>query len=154
MAGLSEAQYNALVIVERTCASVSMLGCTFTILTFCCSKYFSKAINRLVFYASFGNLITNIGNMMSRDFIDQPNSAGCQTQAFFIQTYVSFHLCFFFFFWMSKHRGVGGIDVILTNTHNETRAAFYQPMYYGRWPWPLMSILLFTTNSKLEICAG
>lgn len=60
----------------------------FTISTFCFSKYFSKSINRLVFYASFGNLITNIATMMSRSFIDSPNSAGCQAQAFLIQAYV------------------------------------------------------------------
>lgn len=56
--------------------------------TFCFSKYFSKSINRLVFYASFGNLITNIGTMMSRAYIDSPNSAGCQAQAFIIQTFM------------------------------------------------------------------
>ncbi|KAL7796138.1 putative G-protein coupled receptor protein [Trichoderma ceciliae] len=88
MAGLTEAQYNALTIIERACSSLSMLGCSFTILTFCCSKYFSKAINRLVFYASFGNLLTNIGTMISRAYIDQPNSAGCQVQAFLIQTFL------------------------------------------------------------------
>jgi hypothetical protein len=89
MAGLTEAQYNALTIIERTCSSISMLGCSFTILTFCFSKYFSKSINRLVFYASFGNLLANIGNLISRAYIDSPDSAGCQAQAFLIQTYVT-----------------------------------------------------------------
>ncbi|KAH6604462.1 hypothetical protein Trco_006169 [Trichoderma cornu-damae] len=88
MAGLTEAQYSALIILERICSSISMLGCSFTILTFCCSRYFSKSINRLIFYASFGNIITNIGTMISRSYIDQPNSAGCQAQAFIIQTFL------------------------------------------------------------------
>lgn len=65
-----------------------MAGCIFTISTFCFSKYFSKSINRLVFYASFGNLITNVATMISRSYIDSPNSAGCQAQAFLIQTFM------------------------------------------------------------------
>ncbi|RFU74622.1 g- coupled receptor [Trichoderma arundinaceum] len=88
MAGLTEAQFDALVIVERVCSSVSMIASSFIILTFCCSKYFSKSINRLIFYASFGNLLANIGHMMSRDFIHQPTSAGCLTQAFMMQTFI------------------------------------------------------------------
>ncbi|KAL6886830.1 putative G-protein coupled receptor protein [Trichoderma evansii] len=88
MADLSEAQYRAISIIERTGSTLSMLGCFFTIFTFCFSKYFSKSINRLVFYASFGNLITNIATMMSRAYIDSPNSAGCQVQAFIIQCFM------------------------------------------------------------------
>lgn len=88
MADLTEEQINALIVIERTCSTISLVACAFTILTFCCSKYFSKAINRLIFYASFGNILTNIGTMISRSFIDKPGSAGCQTQAFLIQTYV------------------------------------------------------------------
>ncbi|KAL7918000.1 hypothetical protein ACQKWADRAFT_265005 [Trichoderma austrokoningii] len=88
MAGLSDAQYRAITIIERTCSSISILGCMFTISTFCFSKYFSKSINRLVFFASFGNLITNIATMISRAYIDSPNSAGCQTQAFLIQSFM------------------------------------------------------------------
>jgi hypothetical protein len=88
MADLTEEQINALIVIERTCSTISMVASGFTILTYCCSNYFSKSINRLIFYASFGNLLTNIGTMMSRSFIDNPDSAGCQTQAFLIQTYV------------------------------------------------------------------
>ncbi|KAL7933104.1 putative G-protein coupled receptor protein [Trichoderma chlorosporum] len=88
MAYLTEEQIRALTIIERTCSSVSMVASTFTILTFCCSNYFSKSINRLIFYASFGNILTNIGTMISREYIDKPDSAGCQTQAFLIQTFL------------------------------------------------------------------
>ncbi|QYS97761.1 G_PROTEIN_RECEP_F2_4 domain-containing protein [Trichoderma simmonsii] len=88
MAGLTEEQFNALVVIERTCSTISLVACAFTILTFCCSKYFSKSINRLIFYASFGNILTNTGTMMARSFIDEPDSAGCQAQAFLIQTFL------------------------------------------------------------------
>ncbi|KAL6860804.1 G-protein coupled receptor protein [Trichoderma novae-zelandiae] len=86
---LTEEQIKVLTIIERTNSSISMVACTFTILTFCFSKYFSKSINRLVFYASFGNLLSDIAIIMSRDFIDNPNSAGCQIQAFMIQVFLS-----------------------------------------------------------------
>lgn len=109
----------------------------FTISTFCFSKYFSKSINRLVFYASFGNLVTNIGTMMSRSFIDSPNSAGCQTQAFFIQAYVF---------------PVRSISWDSSIAKTNTRTAPCQPMYIGRWPWPSTSILLSTTNMTPGLC--
>jgi hypothetical protein len=49
------------------------------------SKTFHKPINRLVFYASFGNMLTNVGTLMSRHYLGSPYSVGCQFQAFLIQ---------------------------------------------------------------------
>ena len=72
-------------IIERACSVFSLLGCVFIIATFCMSKAFHKPINRLVFYASFGNAITNVATLMARSFIGDTNSAGCQFQAFLIQ---------------------------------------------------------------------
>lgn len=82
---LGEETLDALSIVERVCSILSLLGCLFIIVTFCCSKAFHKPINRLVFYASFGNGITNIGTLMARSYIGSPDSPGCQLQAFLIQ---------------------------------------------------------------------
>jgi hypothetical protein len=82
---LSRADFDILSIIERTCSVFSLLGCLFIIVTFCCSKSFHKPINRLVFYASFGNMMTNVGTLMARTYIGFPNSAGCQLQAFLIQ---------------------------------------------------------------------
>jgi hypothetical protein len=65
-----------------------LLGCLFIICTFCFSKAFHKPINRLAFYASLGNMMTNVGTLMARTYINAPNSAGCQMQAFLIQMYV------------------------------------------------------------------
>lgn len=76
---------NALGIVERTGSVFSLIGCLFIIVTFCCSKAFHKPINRLVFYASFGNGIVNIATLMATSYVGSPNSVGCQTQAFLIQ---------------------------------------------------------------------
>lgn len=75
----------AISIIERTGSILSVLGCIFIIVTFSVSKAFHKPINRLVFYASFGNMMTNIATLMARDFVLLRNSVGCQLQAFLIQ---------------------------------------------------------------------
>jgi hypothetical protein len=85
---LKEGELDALSIIERAGSVFSLLGCLFIIVTFCCSKAFHKPINRLVFYASFGNMMTNVGTLMARGYIGMPNSVGCQFQAFLIQMYV------------------------------------------------------------------
>jgi magnesium-transporting ATPase (P-type) len=85
---LRESQLEALSIIERACSVFSLLGCIFIIVTFCCSKAFHKPINRLVFYASFGNMMTNVGTLMARTYVSMPNSVGCQFQAFLIQMQV------------------------------------------------------------------
>lgn len=88
-ATLTEDQLQAISAIERCCSVLSLLGCLFTIITFCMSSAFHKPINRLVFYASFGNMMTNVGTLMSRAYLGDILSAGCQFQAFLIQTYVS-----------------------------------------------------------------
>ena len=72
-------------ILERISSVFSFLGSLVVILTFCASKAFHKPINRLVFYATFGNLITNVATLMARSFVGDPTGAGCQLQAFLIQ---------------------------------------------------------------------
>lgn len=83
--GLTPSQLTAISVIERTCSVFSLLGCLFIIVTFCCSRSFHKPINRLVFYASFGNMLTNVGTLMSRTYLSSPDSVGCQFQAFLIQ---------------------------------------------------------------------
>ncbi|KAF4456262.1 hypothetical protein F53441_1556 [Fusarium austroafricanum] len=78
----------AISAIERTCSIPSLLGSLFIITTFCSSKLFHKPISRMLFYASFGNMMSNVATLMSKSFIDQPNSAGCQTQAFLIETFM------------------------------------------------------------------
>ncbi|ROT41259.1 G-protein coupled receptor [Sodiomyces alkalinus F11] len=85
---LAEDDADALSIIERTCSIFSLLGCVFIIVTFTSSKAFRKPINRLVFYASIGNAITNVATMMARSYIHAPDSFGCQFQAFLIQMFM------------------------------------------------------------------
>ncbi|OLN97625.1 G-protein coupled receptor 1-like protein 1 [Colletotrichum chlorophyti] len=85
---LDEGDLDLLSIIERTCSVFSLLGCVFIIVTFCTSRAFHKPINRLVFFASFGNMMTNVGTLMARSYIGSPDSPGCQLQAFLIQMFM------------------------------------------------------------------
>lgn len=82
---LTEAQLASFSVIERACSVLSLIGCIFIITTFCMNKSFHKPINRLVFYASFGNMMTNVATLMARSYVDYGDSAGCQFQAFLIQ---------------------------------------------------------------------
>jgi hypothetical protein len=76
-------------ITERVCSILSLLGAAFVIGTFMFDKSFHRPINRLVFYASWGNVMANIGTLISLSGIhlgiDGPL---CQFQAFLVQWYV------------------------------------------------------------------
>ncbi|KAM6516043.1 hypothetical protein FALCPG4_014228 [Fusarium falciforme] len=85
---LTPSQLNSISIIERVCSVFSLLGSLFVIGTFVSSKAFHKPINRLVFYASFGNMMTNVGTLMSRQYLGSPHSVGCQFQAFLIQMFM------------------------------------------------------------------
>lgn len=85
---ISPKQYSDFVAIERVCSILSFLASVFIIFTFSSSEDFRKPITRLVFYASFGNLFTNVGTLMARTFVGVPASVGCQLQAFLIQTFV------------------------------------------------------------------
>jgi hypothetical protein len=86
---LTSADLNDFVIVERTCSAFSLLGCLFIAITFLASDAFHKPINRLVFYASMGNIFTNVATIISRSALSDTSGALCQFQAFLIQTYAS-----------------------------------------------------------------
>jgi hypothetical protein len=83
---LTTGQLRAIEITERVTSSFSMIGGLFVIVTFLASPVFHKPINRLVFYASWGNMITNVATMISRSGIQiGVNEPLCQLQAFIIQ---------------------------------------------------------------------
>ncbi len=75
----------AINIAERVGSVFSLIGCLFIIVTFLFSSAFRKPINRLIFYASFGNMAVNVGTLIARAYIDDENSVGCQIQGFLIQ---------------------------------------------------------------------
>lgn len=84
---LTEAQRNAIVIVERINSSLSVVGCFFIMVTFLSSRAFHKPINRLVFFASVGNIMTNVATLISRSALGNLTGPLCQFQGFLIQMY-------------------------------------------------------------------
>jgi hypothetical protein len=83
-------QMAAISITERVCSAISVAASCIIIVTFLGSRNFRRPINRLVFYATFGNVMANIGTLISESGVDHgADSALCQFQAFMIQWLVS-----------------------------------------------------------------
>ena len=82
----STGQISAIEFTERTCSVLSLIGASCIVTTFLLDKNFHKPINRMVFYAAWGNVAANIATLISTSGIrlgaDGPL---CQFQAFFIQ---------------------------------------------------------------------
>jgi hypothetical protein len=84
----SNRQMHAVEITEKVCSVFSLLGTAFIIITFLSDKSFHKPINRLVFYAAWGNIMSNVATLISTSGIRLgPNGFLCQFQAFLIQWY-------------------------------------------------------------------
>lgn len=84
--GFTTRELEILQTTSRVGSVFSLLGASFIIITFCTCKDFHRPINRLAFYASFGNIITNVATMLSRDGIRHGvNSPTCQLQGLLIQ---------------------------------------------------------------------
>jgi len=85
-ADFTQKQLETVVILERVCSTVSLIGCFLIIASFLYGKAFrDKPINRLVFYASLGNIMTNIATLIARSALAHESSGLCQFQAFLIQ---------------------------------------------------------------------
>ncbi|KAL5383917.1 hypothetical protein DPSP01_005717 [Paraphaeosphaeria sporulosa] len=81
----------AIQVSERTMSVLSILGSLFIISTFLRWHYFRKPINRLVFYASFGNMLTNIATLISTSALPSqsaPFYALCEFQGILIQWFM------------------------------------------------------------------
>ncbi|KAL4996295.1 Nnf1-domain-containing protein [Aspergillus recurvatus] len=86
---LSAGQLFAISATERTCSTISLVATSIIIVSFLSSQSFRKPINRLVFYASFGNIMTNVATLISQSGIwAGTNSNLCQIQAFLIQWFM------------------------------------------------------------------
>lgn len=83
---ISPKEADVIVAIERVCSVFSLLGCVFVLTTFTLSPAFrQRAINRLVFLATFGNMLTNVATLMTRSYTGNLDGFGCQFQAFLIQ---------------------------------------------------------------------
>lgn len=83
---ITPSQARTLEVIEKVTSVLSVVGAAFIIGTFLLDSRFRKPINRLVFYAAWGNLFANVGTLISRSGIDLGvTSPLCQFQAFLIQ---------------------------------------------------------------------
>jgi hypothetical protein len=87
---LSLPQMRALEIVERTMSVISITGCLFIISSFILFRSLKrKMFNRLLFLASWGNLMANVATIIGPAGVEAgANSAICKAQATLIQWYV------------------------------------------------------------------
>jgi hypothetical protein len=82
----SEAELQAFQLAERVGASLSLAGSAMVIVTFCGWPVFRKPIRRLIFYATFGNILSAVAILIGYAGVKAGiNSVLCQLQAFFIQ---------------------------------------------------------------------
>ncbi|KAK8160533.1 hypothetical protein IWX90DRAFT_270465 [Phyllosticta citrichinensis] len=90
MIDMTPQQEYAIEVVERVMSSISLASTLFIILTFTAFPSFRKPINRLVVYASVGNILVNIATIVSVSAI--PTRGGspelCRFQGFFIQMFM------------------------------------------------------------------
>jgi len=84
----SDHQMHAVEVTERVCSVFSLVGTAFIITTFLSDKSFHKPINRLVFFAAWGNILSNVATLISISGVRLGlNGSLCQFQAFLIQWY-------------------------------------------------------------------
>ena len=85
-ADFSVDQMSAIEVTERICSVLSLIGATVIITTFLLDQNFHKPINRMVFYAAWGNVAANIATLISTSGIQSGiDGPLCQFQGFFIQ---------------------------------------------------------------------
>ncbi|KAL8935883.1 MAG: hypothetical protein Q9211_004467 [Gyalolechia sp. 1 TL-2023] len=86
---LTEGQASALAITERVVSVFSIIGIFFILFTFYFLKTFHKPINRLIYFASFGNLGMNVACLIAENGISSGHTSGlCTFQAFLIQMFL------------------------------------------------------------------
>lgn len=71
--------------IERVNSGISVVGCLFILITFSFCKAFDRPINRLIAFASAGNLMTSIATIMAGAPLDKEDDFLCQAQGFLIQ---------------------------------------------------------------------
>ncbi|CBX94804.1 hypothetical protein IAQ61_009462 [Plenodomus lingam] len=96
----SAGHYKAIEVVTRTASVLSVLGSFFIVGTFIAFPYFRKPINRLIFYATFGNLMVNIATLISTSALPLQGSGDvsrlCEFQGVLIQWFMSADACWDF----------------------------------------------------------
>ncbi len=86
---MTDSQWMALVVTERVNSCLSLLGIFFVITTFLLLPSFDRPINWLIFFASWGNMGSNIASQIFEDGpLAGQASTLCQFQAFLVQMFL------------------------------------------------------------------
>lgn len=88
---LTADQLNAIRILTRAMSVLSLLGSSYIISTFICFPIYRKLINRLVFYATWGNIMANVATLISTSGIPEDAthlSPLCEFQGVLIQWFM------------------------------------------------------------------
>jgi hypothetical protein len=81
----SDVELDGLSVASRVSSTISLLGILFTLITFTIFPQFNKPITRLVYYATWTNLVGVIAPLIGRAGIDAgDDSALCQFQGFIV----------------------------------------------------------------------
>ncbi|EQL29318.1 hypothetical protein, variant 2 [Blastomyces dermatitidis ATCC 26199] len=118
---LSRYQIHAIETSVRVMSAVSVTSSFFVILSFLWGKLFQTPVNRLMFYATWGNVLANVGTMIGGAGISHgAGSSLCRCQAFLLQWFLPTNalwiLCL-------------AINVYLTASHK------YRPSELKRLEW-------------------
>ncbi|KAL6715886.1 hypothetical protein ACLMJK_006847 [Lecanora helva] len=82
-------QLQELEIIERIFSCLSLLGTSFIFFTFLYSPHFRRPVNRLIFYASWGNTLCNVATLLSQSGVRAGRDSHlCQFQGFLIQMFL------------------------------------------------------------------
>jgi hypothetical protein len=74
---------------SRVSSAFSLAGAFFIIFTFLFSDAFNRPINRLAFFATFGNILVNIATLISEDGIKKGVDSGlCRVQGVMVQWFM------------------------------------------------------------------
>ncbi len=80
-----------IMVVERTCSALSVIGIVTIIATFFSSRYFRNPIDRLIFINAFYNIFDITATMISVSGPAAGNASPlCQFQGFLMQMYEAF----------------------------------------------------------------
>ncbi|RAO74023.1 uncharacterized protein BHQ10_010035 [Talaromyces amestolkiae] len=152
---LSISQVHALIITERVNSVISILSIIFVVTTYLFSSGFNKPINRLIFFASFGNLGSAVAALISENgpMIGE-DSALCKFQAFLVQMFLGvdcyWALSFVFIFISTNARGpVYGPAIIWCWVNIEWDFLRFVFLYAIVWIAILLAIVIYAAAAKV-----
>ncbi|PQE16190.1 G- coupled receptor protein [Rutstroemia sp. NJR-2017a BVV2] len=88
MGQLTPKEVEILIIIERTTASISVMGTLALLFTFIFIKSFRTLSNTIIFYASFANLFANVAALIGGSALSRVNSPLCQFQGFLLEMFM------------------------------------------------------------------